>query len=300
MQSNVGRKFKPIGFIGGRSAFTLVELLVVIGIIAVLVSMLLPALNKARQHANQVACGSNLRQIGLGFILYAQDNRGRWPIRFTGTTYPFGRPRTSDGWQLELMISKYLGKQLSDDGAATRQQVFGKVFICPASDVVAARTAGSNWVYTASAAPSHYRESNCYQGLQYHFQEDDSAYDADPSIKATQIKIPSYRPSFFRGWHTQVPMQFCSMGRYAGTTPPDGLVRESFHFPGGRPVVFIDGHVSILNNKYYKGNYQNIMSSNAMPNVHQYFENQYETGLPIGTPPGRKYGGCNRYALSEF
>lgn len=96
-----------LGF--ARAGFTLVELLVVIGIIALLISMLLPALGKVRGQARGVQCQANLRTIGQSMYLYADRNKGALPYGFWDGTLPAGSSDTrppadrAGSWPMLLM-----------------------------------------------------------------------------------------------------------------------------------------------------------------------------------------------------
>jgi prepilin-type N-terminal cleavage/methylation domain-containing protein len=95
-----------------HKAFTLVELLVVIGIIAVLIAVLLPALTAARRQAYRVACASNMRQVGMALLAYAQDYRGALPL---AAWYLGPEPEDWIHWQSDRDVKQsalwsYLGK----------------------------------------------------------------------------------------------------------------------------------------------------------------------------------------------
>lgn len=113
------------------AGFTLVELLVVIGIIAVLIALLLPTLNRARGAAQAVACASNLRQIGIGFVLYANAHKlALPPLCETEYSNPVSRTDAGQRWYEFLGENKYLPEGYIGDPLNNRGYVTG-IWRCP-------------------------------------------------------------------------------------------------------------------------------------------------------------------------
>jgi prepilin-type N-terminal cleavage/methylation domain-containing protein/prepilin-type processing-associated H-X9-DG protein len=127
---NVSALPQQVGTSGSRRGFTLVELLVVIGVIAVLIGILLPALQKARRAAATVQCSSNMRQVANAMLMYINANKGRFPIcQASGGAVP----PNGWWWPTELVRGKYILAPSVYRSPGSTQRVFNtnNVFRCP-------------------------------------------------------------------------------------------------------------------------------------------------------------------------
>src|SRR5215213_1879288 len=112
------------GRLQSHAGFTLVELLVVIGVIAILIGILLPTLTRAREAARRASCLSNLRQVGMAMRFYAYDNRDQAPLGYRSGNKQFNSMVRGSNNRLVLFGWLYAGGYMKTPS----------VFFCPSDN----------------------------------------------------------------------------------------------------------------------------------------------------------------------
>lgn len=158
-----------------RTGFTLVELLVVIGIIALLVSILLPALSRAREQGRQVKCLSNVRQLGMAILQYSNDNRGNYPFHADGNGE---YPEDWIWWQLDRVSDFSYGTIAKYLGAANNNSVQLDLYRCPSDNYMDRPRVLFGQPYPFSYSFNYYVASNGY-------------YSGPNAVKYTSILDPT-------------------------------------------------------------------------------------------------------------
>lgn len=187
-----------------RNSFTLLELLVVIAIIAILAALLLPALSKSRERAQQTACINNLNQLGLAFMMYTQDANDFYPNYVNGG----GGANQEGGW----LFYDGFPVPVSGNFVVNRGTLFSyvkaeKVYCCPL-DIT---------------------ESNCSYGVNSDTR----------GVKTIQVPATSQTPLLLEEGST---METTNDGFFdLDYSPRDYLVGRH---NDGNVFAFCDGHVS--------------------------------------------------------
>lgn len=224
-----------------RNAFTLIELLIVITIIAILAATLFPVFSRARENARRASCSSNLKQIGVAMLQYLQDYDERYTLALMGEVPgrdsfgpPWGTgavgttPCTRTGQTCQVSVADYGSWDTFIQPYLKNTQVF----LCPSDSRGNLRTYNYNWTFSSQNQAVLSTVSETWMLL-----EVGGTGGGTPtwSLPGTGRFAAEYLPDDAR-WNSTLNAASANYG---------GKRRGQFHFEGTN-ILFADGHV-----KYY-------------------------------------------------